>query len=96
MIGLAAMALAGVTVPTVSRFQCGPTVIIARYSHERVRLDFSGKRLRLAQTVSADGARYTGLDRRLRAEFWTRGDWARLTVGKRTWPDCRVADMPVG
>ena len=96
MIGLAAMALAGATVPTAVRFQCGPTVVIARYSHERVRLDFTGRRLRLAQTVSADGARYTGLDHRIRAEFWTRGDWARLTVGRRTWPDCRVADMPQG
>ncbi len=96
MIGLAAMALAGVTVPTASRFQCGPTVIVARYSRQRVRLDFAGKRLRLAQAVSADGARYTGLDHRQRAEFWTRGDWARLTVGRRIWPDCRLADMPVG
>src|SRR6476619_7082929 len=31
MIGLAAMALAGATVPTAVRFQCGPTVVIARY-----------------------------------------------------------------
>ncbi|CAM3234747.1 hypothetical protein SPAN111604_12230 [Sphingomonas antarctica] len=96
MIVLAAMALAGATIPTAARFQCGPTVVIARFSRDRVVLNFDGRLLRLAQTVSADGARFTGLDHRRRTEFWTRGDWARLTVGLRTWPECRLANMPAG
>jgi membrane-bound inhibitor of C-type lysozyme len=59
-------------------------------------LALDGRTLRLAQTVSADGSRYVGLSGKLRTEFWTRGDWARLTVGKRTWQDCRLANMPAG
>jgi membrane-bound inhibitor of C-type lysozyme len=96
MIGVMAMALAGATVPTAARFQCGGTVVVARYYRQRAMLDFDGRRLRLAQTVSADGARYTGLTHRQRVEFWTRGDWARLTIGKRTWPECRLANLPAG
>ena len=96
MIGLAALALAGTTIPTAARFQCGPTVVVSRFSRDRVVLNFDTRRLRLAQTISADGARYTGLDHKQRAEFWTRGDWARLTIGKRTLPECRLANMPAG
>ena len=96
MIGLTALALAGATIPTAARFQCGPTVVVARFSRDRVVLNFGGRRLRLAQAVSADGARFTGLDHHRRTEFWTRGDWARLTIGPRTWPECRLANMPAG
>jgi membrane-bound inhibitor of C-type lysozyme len=96
MFGLMAMALAGATVPTASRFQCGGTVVIARYYRERAVLDFDGRRIRLEQVESADGARYTGLQGRRRVEFWTRGDWARLSIGKRFWPDCRLANKPAG
>ena len=96
MIGLAALALAGTTIPTAARFQCGPTVVVARFYRARVMLDFDGRRLRLAQTVSADGARYTGLTHHQRAEFWTRGDWARLSIARRTWPECRLANLPAG
>lgn len=84
-------------------FQCGEQRVEASFSPDSVLLDIGGRSLRLAQTVSASGARYGDGD----PEFWSRGmteaslvvdgerfDCTALEPGARSpWAEARERDV---
>lgn len=89
-------AVAGVVTPTAARFECGKTIVVARFTNGRATLNFEGREYRLGQVQTIEGARYAGAIRRGQVEFWTRGEGATLRVGRKLYPTCVLADLPAG
>jgi len=56
-----------------------PASVKARFFDGGAEIDIAGRgKETLKQAVSASGARYA----EKKTEFWTKGNWARLTLGK--------------
>ena len=67
-------------------YQCkgknAPASVKARFFDGGAEIDVAGREKQtLKQAVSASGAKYAVKG----AEFWTKGDWARLTLGKASY-----------
>ena len=93
---LAATALASITTPTSARFECGATVVAVRFTQARATLRIGNRAYRLGQVLAADGARYSGLVGKRRIDFWAKGDGATLMIGNRSYPSCKLAELPIG
>lgn len=94
MIAIPLAAAAMMAGPAAARFDCGGTAVVVRYAPRRATLTVAGRAYRLTQTRSASGARYAGRDGARRIEFWTKGDEARLVIGARRYPVCRLPAPP--
>ena len=69
-------------------FACGTEIAHTRFEKERLTLTLGPKIYALTQARSGSGARYTGASSDGPVEFWNKGRNARLTIGKRTLPEC--------
>jgi Membrane-bound lysozyme-inhibitor of c-type lysozyme len=75
--------------PIVADFACGEDIVQAGFQPERMVLVLGQKRYELDRARSGSGARYTGDSPDGPVEFWNKGRDARLTIGSRTFPECR-------
>lgn len=90
-------AVTGVVTPTAARFDCGRTVVVARFSNDRAVLRVGDRDYRLAQVQATTGARYYGrVDRKRDVDFATNGTGATLRIGRKAYPACLLADPPLG
>lgn len=87
----------GVVTPTAARFDCGRTVVVARFSNDRAVLRVGDRDYRLAQVAAATGARYYGrADRKRDLDFAVNGSGASLRIGRKVYSACLLADPPLG
>ncbi len=68
-------------------FQCGGQRITIDFGPRDMRLTVGADRYELAQTRSADGARYEAVGDRS-TWFWNKGRKATLSLKGRTYPEC--------
>lgn len=79
------------TLSFASSYRCGDTRVEIGVRGETMRMRVDEQAYTLAQVVSASGAKYEAAGDP-DTFFWTKGDSATLSVGGRSYPECREVD----
>ncbi|WP_417614070.1 META domain-containing protein [Oceanisphaera sp.] len=72
---------------SLSVMQCGDQRIQVKFADDQAHLQLNDQTLTLDLVKSASGARFQ-LANDSSTEFWSKADWALLTVNGKTYPEC--------
>ncbi|GGB32801.1 hypothetical protein GCM10011502_02350 [Oceanisphaera marina] len=72
---------------SLSVMQCGGQRIQVKFADDQAHLQLNDQALTLDLVKSASGARFQ-LANDSSTEFWSKADWALLTVNGKTYPEC--------
>lgn len=76
------------------QYLCGAQAVTVHFDGDDARVQVENQRaMTLQRAIAASGARYEAIGTG-KTEFWTKGDWARLTVEDQEYPECRETNRP--